>query len=152
MDIDARFEDLWKSIPDFQLPEPKPKYCVYAHHFWEWATQLTTGVAKNPNVVAVNRAKITLMDKYFEWRNSVSRSHRDRLGNTSHTCIYQVFVDAHDQLRVVELSLTPPPLYLPEAIEEAEPDEVTGIFIGENEYQPKASSKDDKEERDNGSG
>jgi hypothetical protein len=92
------------------------------------------------------------MDKYFEWRNSVSRSHRDRLGNTSHTCIYQVFVDAHDQLRVVELSLTPPPLYLPEAIEEAEPDEVTGIFIGENEYQPKASSKDDKEERDNGSG
>jgi hypothetical protein len=151
MDLDASFETLWNSMPDFELPEPQP-YCVYAQRFLAWATQLTTNVAQAPHIVFVNQAKILLVDKYFEWRHSVPRTHRNRLGSNGHVCIFQTFVDAYDQLRVVELSLTPPPLYLPAA---PEPAQIAGIFIGDREDENKPNRNDDKdavEEDSNGNG
>lgn len=133
MDQDARFETIWNRIQEFEFPEPRPQQCVYALHFAEWTTQLTANVAQNPHIVFVNQAKIMLVDKYFEWRNSVPKSHRNRLGNNGHICIFQTFVDAYEQIRVVELSLTPPMLYLPAAVPQAEPPQIAGIFIGETE-------------------
>jgi hypothetical protein len=55
-------------------------------------------------------------DKYFEWRSTVPKSHKNRIGETtSHLCIFNVWLEGYKTLRAVELSLTPPLVLLPPA-------------------------------------
>jgi hypothetical protein len=134
MEADARFEAIWEKAREFKVSEPVPQQCVYARKLSEWATQLCIKVAQEPDIVSVNQAKVLLLDKYFEWRNAAPRSHRNRLGDNGHSCIFQAFGEAYERLKVVELSLTPPMLFLPSTSPHlALPPQIAGIFIGENE-------------------
>jgi hypothetical protein len=114
MNIEAIAASLWGD--DFSPQAPQP--CAYAAKFKQWAETLclSVGAAVRQDgagaVVAVNQAKVLLVDKYFEWRAAAPKTHRNRTGDT-HTCLFHVFVETYRTLRAIELSLTPPLLFLP---------------------------------------
>ena len=105
--------DLWG---DFNSPQAQP-HCAYATRFKEWTETLYASVGaavKLDNAgaaVAVNQAKVLLVDKYFEWRAAAPKSHRNRTGE-GHICLFHVFDETYRTLRALELSLTPPLLFL----------------------------------------
>jgi hypothetical protein len=62
----------------------------------------------------------------------VPLAHRLRIGPQGHQCIYQVFKNAYERLRIVELSLIPPPIYIPvQPLPEPKPHNIAGLFLGE---------------------
>ena len=114
IDIEERIREIWGE------QDSAPPICAAAQQFQQWTETLCTSVVKAGRydnasaAVAVNQAKLLLLDKYFEWRAAVPKSHRNRTGE-GHTCLYHVFVETYQTLRVIELSLTPPLLFLPPA-------------------------------------
>lgn len=133
MDLEARFEALWNHVEDFEFTQER-SFCVFAQKFSEWAKELCAKAADDTSIVKINQAKILLVDKYFEWRSVVPKSHRSRVGMTGHFCIFHVFEQAYDGLRAFELALTPPMLFLPAApapLLPPPPPQIAGIFIGE---------------------
>ena len=116
MNIEEITADLWG---DFS-PQAPPSYCAYADRFRKWTGTLCTSVGesvKHDNAkaaVAINQAKVLLLDKYFEWRAASPKAHRNRTGE-GHTCLFHVFDETYRTLRAIELSLTPPLLFLPPA-------------------------------------
>ena len=127
MDISPRFETVWNRVDDFEVPREVFEWCPYARKFAEWAASLIE-TSKEPEVVSVNQAKILLIDKYFEWRSFVPKNHRNHVGSGGHRCIYHVFEQAYERLKVLELSLTPPMLFLPPP--PPPPPQIAGIFLG----------------------
>lgn len=110
---------------DFELPEPEPELCEFAQFFNTWVEWLFKEIISDkPTVISVNQAKILLADKYFEWRSLVPKSHRDRISYRGHNCIFQIFVQAYERIKLIELSLTPPMLFFP-----PEPH-INGTLIG----------------------
>ncbi len=134
------FEGLWhRHEHEFELPpteEEQPTLCVYARKFNTWAEELCAGAIQTPSIVSINQSKVLLLDKYMEWRNFVPKRHRLYTGN-AHFCIFHVFESIYDRLKVVELSLTPPMLFLPEppqpppTFAPPSPPQIAGVFIGE---------------------
>jgi hypothetical protein len=108
--------ELWG---DFN-PSPPPTYCAYGRQFKVWVDALCAAVAQDVQqngagaVVAVNQAKVLLVDKLFEWQAAAPKAHRNYTGE-GHTCILRVFSDCYRALKAFELSLTPPLLLLPPA-------------------------------------
>lgn len=133
------FEGLWHGH-EFELPiQPEgganePTLCVYARKFSQWAEELCVGATTHPTLVSINQSKVLLLDKYMEWRSFTPKRHRTYTG-TAHTCIFHVFASAYDRLKVVELSLTPPMLFLPSLPPPQPPPppppQIAGVFIGE---------------------
>jgi hypothetical protein len=131
MGFEERFHNIWRQISDIELPEPVENKCFYAHGFTTWVEQLINGLS-TPSAVSINQAKVLLLDKYFEWHRYVPNEHRLRLGQRGHICIFQVFEAAYDHLKVIELSLTPPLLFLPNNEQIIPPTpRIAGIFLGE---------------------
>jgi hypothetical protein len=127
MDIDPRFDTVWNRAGDFEVPKDVIEWCPFARKFAEWAASLIE-TSKEPELVSVNQAKVMLIDKYFEWRSYVPKSHRNRVGSSGHRCIYHVFEQDYEQLKILELSLTPPLLFLPPP--PPPPPQIAGIFLG----------------------
>lgn len=140
------FEGQWHRH-EFELPQggtgsgedAAPNYCVYSLKFNDWAQELCVGATKDPSVVTINQSKVLLVDKYMEWRSFVPKRHRSYT-SPNHTCIFHVFETAYNRLKVVELSLTPPMLFLPLPPLPAPPPplpppppQIAGVFIGELE-------------------
>ena len=123
------FDDSWRRFDDFEFQEPVD-VCSYAQAFSDWAAR-TLDISQNPSVVLVNQAKVLLVDKYYEWYSIVPKRHRYHLSPRGHTCIFQVFLQFYQQLKALELSLTPPLLFLPPP--PPPPPQIAGIFIGEEE-------------------
>src|SRR6266540_5071120 len=77
MDREQVHEYLWS---DFS-PSSPPTSCAYARKFKEWADALCVAVGQDVQkngasaVVAVNQAKVLLVDKYFEWRAAAPKTH-----------------------------------------------------------------------------
>jgi hypothetical protein len=130
MNISPRFETIWNSVDDFVVPRETMKWCPYARKFAEWSASLIS-VSQEPSLVEVNQAKVLLLDKYFEWRSHVPKSHRNRVGPGGHRCIYHVFEQTYEKLKVIELSLTPPLLFLPPPPPPPPPTpQIAGLFLG----------------------
>ncbi len=116
MNIEEVTADLWG---DFS-PQTPPTYCAYAAKFKQWSETLCTSVGEAVRydnaraAVAINQGKVLLVDKYFEWRAAAPKSHRNRTAE-GHTCLFHVFDETYRTLRAIELSLTPPLLFLPPA-------------------------------------
>jgi hypothetical protein len=114
IDIEERIREIWG-----EQGSQAPPICAAAHQFQQWAEALCVGVARialqssDDGVVAVNQAVVRLTTRYFEWRSAVPKAHRTHIAETGHTCIFHIFEHAYQQLRVIELSLTPPLLFLP---------------------------------------
>ena len=130
------FNRVWRESTEgaFDVPEEQADECIYARHFGAWAAALCQDELRNPTHIGINQKMLLLTKKYFEWRATVPKAHRDRIGERSHTCIFHVFERVYHELMALELSLTPPMLFLPPARSESPPrqqPEVLGITIGE---------------------
>jgi hypothetical protein len=132
MSIQPDFTSVWNSVEEFVLIDKGPKYCLYAKKFLEWANALCEEMMNSPDIVSVNQNKVLLLDKYFEWRNFVPKSHRFKVSDVGHRCIFHVFEQAYTLLKVTELSLTPPMLFLPPPPPPPPPPpQIAGLFLGE---------------------
>jgi len=127
MEINPQFDTIWNRVDDFEVPREAIDWCPFARKFAEWAATLIE-TSKESGVVSVNQAKVLLIDKYFEWRSYVPKNHRNRVGLGGHRCIYHVFEQAYEKLKILELSLTPPLLFLPPS--PPPPAQIAGIFLG----------------------
>jgi hypothetical protein len=133
MDIEERMQDMWGELSP-QMPASR---CPYAAQFAVWTEALCSNVeqdARRPTpagIIAVNQGYVLLLTKFFEWWYILPKVHRTRL-NTSrgHTCVFQVFEAAFQRLKALELSLTPPLLFLPPAPPPAPPPRIAAIGLG----------------------
>ena len=139
MDFESRFNSIWSSIEDLQLPEKGPDWCVFAVKFSEWIDEIFN-FTEDPTVVSINQVNLQLLHKYFEWFRSIPKNHRYRIGPKGHTCIFQVFQSAYERLKVIELAITPPLLFIPPEPPPPLPppppqplQPIAGIFLGELE-------------------
>jgi len=126
-----QFATIWNRAEAFALSEPdtQPRTCIYAQAFREWVTMLNREIVTNtPSVVAVNQAKVLLVDKYFALRSNVPKNHRNRIGENGHICIFHVFEQGYGHLRAIELALIPPLLFLPP---KPPPPSLPGLFLGD---------------------
>jgi hypothetical protein len=136
---DRWFDDRWERYTSAEflkrVPDKYDHYCAYAKTFHEWTTNLVTNATTNPDVISINQAKVQLSDKLIEWLSYVPKHHRERTGSRKgHACIFHVFLDAYHTLKVAELSLTPPLLFLPKERPTPPPPpprQITGIFLGD---------------------
>jgi hypothetical protein len=115
----VNFEEKDKALwGELRSPQSQPTYCPYAAKFKQWADTLCGTVVEATRydnaraAVALNQCKLLLVDRLFEWRASVPKSHRNYTGK-GHICLLHVFDEAYRTLRTIELSLTPPLLFLP---------------------------------------
>ena len=125
----------FKYYPPPANPKRKPQLCRYAQAFSEWTDWLFREiVTEEPDALIVNQAMLLLVKQYFEWRNEVTKRHKDYMGDRirGHICIYQVFVQAYHKLRVIELRLQKPLLFMqPPPPKPKTPDRA--LFLGEEE-------------------
>lgn len=122
------FADLEEEVDE----DDELELCSYAKQFREWANSLRA--RKSRNTVDINQAKVLLLDKYYEWRNSVPSQHRTLTSDRGHYCIFHVFDAAYKSLRLAELSLTPPMLFIPPPPlppPQPKPPEIMGVTFGE---------------------
>lgn len=98
-----------------------PDYCEYAEDFARWAEALAEAAVQKHMDVALNQAKVLLLDRYYEWLNSIPRRHHSLTGRLSHPCIDVVFDLTYRRLRHAELRMSPPPLAVPPTQSRAEP-------------------------------
>jgi hypothetical protein len=136
MSYEESFFSLWNRIEGLEIPEPVDHtICAFALSFQRWIDVLFK-MLENPTLVGINQEKILLTDKYFDWERLVPQSHRQRLGTHGHTCVYQVYKSAYEQLRVVEISMTPPLLFLPQIPimqpNPPQPPNFLGLVLGED--------------------
>jgi hypothetical protein len=129
------FDRLWRqSMDSNQLrPEKKEQQCIYAQRFAPWADGLVQDEMQEPTPIGINQKMLLLTKKYFDWRAAVPKSHRERIGERSHVCIFHIFERTYHRLRVLELSLTPPMLFLPPPAPLPAPvvHSIAGITLGE---------------------
>jgi hypothetical protein len=133
MPFDA-FDEIWGGV----APQPAPPLCASAEQFGQWSEVLYRNTEQARTLSAVNIAKVLLLDKYFEWRNFVPRRHRTVGGSGAHTCIWHVFESTYRRIKILELTISPPPLtppqpMLPPPAAPPPPQIAGGIFIGEIE-------------------
>lgn len=120
----------WEDEPDLA--------CPYARQFERWTEDLSERLLEDGTVVSINQAKVLLLDQYQKWRDSVPKAHQSYTGDR-HTCLFHIFDAFYKRLRMAELSLQPPLLFLPDpptvdALARLEPPrlpEINGIVIGE---------------------
>jgi hypothetical protein len=134
MNFERRFEELWNR-QEFSLPDKELIRCAFAEKLAEHLGPLVTAAIQSRSHIVINQTKVVLLDKFFEWRKFVPEKHRLLEGD--HLCLFEVFETAYEQLKVTELALAPPMLFLPPSSSPAPasppPPEIGGIFIGERE-------------------
>lgn len=92
-----------------------------AQLFAAWAKDIYLPAIQRRDIVALNQAKLRLLDRFFEWRASIPKKYRNDF--------MAVFEDAYHQLKIAELSLTPPVLFLP-------PPQPQPIYVTKNYHYP----------------
>lgn len=142
MKIDPRFEALWGQ-QEFEVPVPRDNLCIYARKFEEWLTPLIANVEMAGSIVAVNQGVILVARKYMEWYEVVPKDHRTQVGERGHTCIFHCFHAAMLKLKMIELSIQPPPISMPippppqpspqPPPPPPPPLQIAGIFLGEDD-------------------
>lgn len=107
----------WNPHSDFEFrpPDKEPKMCVHAQDFAAWITENIHPLLKYPNPISINQSKLRILDRYFDYRAAVPKAHRDCISDRSHVCIFHTFERAFQELRLCELKLLPPLLFIPPA-------------------------------------
>lgn len=76
-----------------------------AQLFGAWAKDMCTTAIQKKDQIALNQAKVLLLDKFFEWRASIPKK--------QYNDFFAVLEEAYHQVKIAQLSLTPPMLFLP---------------------------------------
>lgn len=128
--------DVWHRHDDFVLGESQEqRYCAAAAAFAQWAKELVDRTSQNPGAVAINQAKVLLVDRYWAWYATVPKRHQNHIGQReAHICIFQVFAESYAGLRALELTITPPHLIEPPAPPPPPPvARIPALILGELE-------------------
>lgn len=104
--------NIMKGVGNLEIPVDVIEFCEFARSFMGWGDQLFND-KKEYTLISINQAKIHLIDKFFEWYWYLPRSHRIRLNPKRHICIFQVLVTLYQRLKVIELAITPPLMFVP---------------------------------------
>ena len=136
MPAKVNVNDMWHRHEDFAFAEAvEETYCEAAKAFAPWVDDLMERTTASGSAIAVNQAKVLLLDRYWAWYASLPQKHRNHIGQRSrHTCIFQVFSEGYMRLRALELSITPPRVIeQPPSLPTPRPSivEVPALFIGE---------------------
>jgi hypothetical protein len=136
MSRDRRLQNAADAAAGFVLDTPEVMdLCDHAETFLAWAGDLVKAAVDRGGSVALNQAKLFLLDRYFGWVDSIPKRHRSRLGRTSHVCVTQVFEAMYRKLRSAELDLSPPPLAVepppPRIIRDVPRGRLDGLLIGD---------------------
>lgn len=127
------FERIWAEVERFDAfsqGDSQTEWCLPARPFVQWCTNLTMEAGNEPTLPKVKYAKVLLTDRYFHFRASVGRNHRDV--TRTHPCLYQAFVETWESLNELELALAPLDLRPAPATVEAGPrQQIAGILLGE---------------------
>jgi len=125
------FESIWRQFEDFEFSINSDDHCIFAQEFEKCLEDLLD-VIEDPDIISINQAKIQLQDKYFEWRSIVPKSHKNRVSQVGHKCIFHVYERAYYLLRIAEISLSPPLLVEPPpSPPPPPPPQIAGLFLGE---------------------
>lgn len=142
-------EQVMASIPP-PPPPPRPtppgqQLCPSARTFADWCDTLVSASITKGDLIALNQAKLQLLDRYILWRVNVQVRHQVfPRPNASHVCIFAVFESAYHRLQEAVLGLDPSPLvYPPSPVPPPPPSprytEVNGIVVAEildEEFEP----------------
>lgn len=136
----GEFDRLWEQRFEYS-PETTPAdstMCPYATQLQAWVDAAIQEVLDSPSLAGLNRSKVLLLDKFFEWRRAAPDGHRGVVtSGRGHTCLFQVLERVYEAIHQAELRLDPPPLTLPSqqvvALPPPPPPQIQGIFLGEEE-------------------
>lgn len=129
MDPDL-FDKVWQQHADFTFTEADEELCDYAAHFALWAESLYQETAEQPTLIDIYQGMYFLSRRYYEWRQVVPKSHRDRISERGHVCIFHIWERYFSQLMVLELSLAPSKLVPPSASSRPPRYEIAGVPMG----------------------
>lgn len=107
----AEYEDLSFSTDEHET-DPYDNYCDYARSFAQWAADMVRSYVNEGDPLRLAQAKILLLDKYFEFRSYAPKSHKDRTSEKGHICLYHVFAEVYRKIRIKELTLAPPKIFV----------------------------------------
>lgn len=110
------FDSAGNAAMEFVIDDVPPDHrCVYARTFAEWfARDVLEPLRAKPDAVKVNQAKITLQDKWYSYRQTVPKQHRDTLGSRTHVCLLAIYLDCLARLHQIDLITAPPEYVYPE--------------------------------------
>jgi hypothetical protein len=134
---EVRLRNAADAAAGFVLDPPEVSdLCVHAELFMAWSGDLVQAAIDREDPVAINQAKIFLVDRYFGWLDSIPKRHRSLTGRYGHVCVAHVFEGMYRRLRAVELDLRPPPLAIappppPQIIREEPRRRLDGMLIGD---------------------
>lgn len=120
----------WFEDTRFELPDEPPNLCEPALAFAVWAEALCAAVERSPEPWEINRAKLLLAERYFEWYAVVPRRHRETVRDHAHHCIFRVLRDAWFRLRQVQLSVDPPVLAAPVVPQPRPAPQIPALYLG----------------------
>jgi len=92
--------------------DPYDNHCEYARAFAQWAVEMVHSYVHDGEPLRLAQAKILLVDKYFEFHSYAPKSHKDRTSEKGHICLYHVFVEVYRKIRMKELTLAPPKIFI----------------------------------------
>jgi hypothetical protein len=115
---DPLYRELWGDASE------APPYCIYGQRFSDYTEKLCKDIEDGPDIFKIYKAKILLLDRFFEYRAVVPKGCRYRMNDTGHRCIWHCFSDAYARIKAVELSISPP-LFLPPPT----PKEEDGVYL-----------------------
>jgi hypothetical protein len=93
--------------------DPLANHCPPARTFRLWCTEmLERYVRQKPDTLRLSQAKVLLVDRFFEFMSCAPKSHRDKTSGKGHVCLYQVFMETLTEIRMAQLSLSPPEVFV----------------------------------------
>lgn len=94
-------------------PSPPPRgsqMCEHSQSFADWCDALVQSACARNNLIALQQAKVHLLDRYFAWRLNVPARHQVfPKPAAAHVCIFAVFESAYHRLQEAVLAAGPPP-------------------------------------------
>lgn len=141
MNTDSVLDLVVREYADFHLDDTDEQstgssyenHCEYARLFRHWGTELLAEyVEHDPTPLRLAQAKVLLLDRYFEWRASVPKSHRNRIGENGHICLHHTFEWIFLQIRLKQLSIMPVQVFNPPPTPPPPSSpQIAGILLGE---------------------
>lgn len=90
--------------------------CIYAQQYDAYLRIACQDALNNPTHLVLNECYLEMFKKFMEWRTVVPKSHRNRIGEKGHRCLFHVLEKYYQLLRLKELALPSPKLWLPTVV------------------------------------
>ncbi len=99
-------DEVWRTF-FHPVPDPKREPCAVAATFAAWTVRVIAQEHAKGTEESTNRALLQLQMRFWECYRELPSKHKRRISKPDHTCIFQVYEEAYEALRAVQLSLLP---------------------------------------------